>query len=168
MKTIINDINPEEQYLRIVERYKGIITKVCFYYSEDAEEFKDLRQDILAGIWSARDSFRSEASLSTWIYRISLNTCISALRKRKQRGERIPLDSITEPIQETEELKEAYQDIHTLINSLRNEDKAIILLWLDEVSYEEISEIMGLPRNTVATKLRRIKQQLATMVRAEI
>lgn len=155
----------EEGFLRVVEQNKAIITKICYFYAHDPEEFKDLRQDVLAAIWHARERFKGEASTSTWIYRISLNTCVSAMRKRNRWAKKVPIDNLAEIQAEFSDREARYSELHALINRLKGDDKAIILLWLDELPYEEIASIMGIPRNTLATKLRRIKQSLSELAR---
>lgn len=151
----------EKEFLRVVEQSKGIITKICYFYSRDPEEFQDLRQDVLAAIWHARTGFKGEANIQTWIYRISLNTCVSAMRKRSRWSKKVPLENLREIEAEFSDREAQYKELHALINRLKSDDKAIILMWLDELPYDEIAGIMGIPRNTLATKLRRIKQTLS-------
>lgn len=162
MKTtaLPDDIIAEKDFLALVHRSKGIITKICWYYAHDAAEYEDLRQDVLAAMWYARSSFRGEAAPSSWVYRVALNTCISALRREKRRGERVALENMPEMAAEESAALERYREMHALIDRLRPDDKAIILLWLDDIPYEEIAAITGMPRNTLATRLRRIKQRL--------
>ena len=160
MKQKNHSILEEEEFLQVIEKYKTIITKICYFYSNDSEEFQDLRQDVLAAIWYARSSFKGHANLSTWIYRIALNTCISALRKHKRSGKKVSLDALGDiAVVESDKIAR-YKEMYELINNLKGDDKAIILLWLDELPYEEIANIIGLQRNTLATRLRRIKQRL--------
>lgn len=158
-------ITEEEQYLAMVRRYGGIITKICYYYAKDKEDFKDLRQDVLAVLWQSRDAFREEASESTWIYRLTLNTCISTFRKRKRSPESSPLDSIAEVADNGADIEaeERYRHLHYLISQLNAREKALILMWLDEMSYDQIAAVTGAPRNTVATQLRRVKEKLIKM-----
>lgn len=163
MKHNNDSILEESEFLKIVERHKGIITKICYFYSNDSEEFQDLRQDVLAALWFSRESFRGRSHISTWIYRLALNTCISALRKRKKGGKSIPLDALMEVAGEESEKASTHKELYELISRLKGEDKAIILLWLDELPYEEIASIIGIPRNTLATRLRRIKMRLSEL-----
>jgi RNA polymerase sigma factor, sigma-70 family len=148
-------------YERIIEEHRGLITKICYYYSSSVQEFEDLRQDVCINIWRGLDTFRTESRQSTWIYRICLNTCISSWRKNSRHKNSQTLESIVEPSECDGEGKEEMETLHFLISLLSPEEKALIMLWLDEKSYDEISDVTGFNRNTVATKLRRIKDKLA-------
>ncbi|MDE6144392.1 MAG: sigma-70 family RNA polymerase sigma factor [Muribaculaceae bacterium] len=154
-----------EEYECIMERYGGLIKKICYYYSSSAQEYEDFMQDASANIWRGLDSFRKESKQSTWIYRICLNTCISGWRRNSRHNNLQTLDSIVEPGMNDGNDKEEVEALHYLISLLAPEEKALIMLWLDEKSYEEISDVTGYNRNTVATKLRRIKDKLAKKAR---
>lgn len=147
---------------------KGVIAKVCYMYASDTEHFKDLFQETQINIWQAMDKFRGEATESTWIYRITINTCISSFRRTRRHSSNISLsdndilaaaDIATDDHEHATCLKEMYR----LINRLPSLDKAIVLMWLDEKSYQEIAEVTGLTRNNVATRLSRCKQRLMAM-----
>ena len=128
------------------------------------EEMKDLRQEVLINLWKGYPQFKGTAQLSTWIYRVSLNTCITFCKKLRNKEESLPIESllagdVIDDNSKTEHLREMYR----LIYQLNRMEKAIILMWLDERSYEEIAEVCGMPRNTIATKLRRIKEKLTKL-----
>lgn len=146
----------------IVREFSLLITKVCYYFATDVVELKDLRQDVLLNIWAGWDKFRMQSKPSTWIYRVCFNTCISYQRRRRQRKKEMPLSSVLE-IEDQPFDMEKYQEMHRLIGLLSSEEKAIILMWLDENSYEEIAEVVGIKRNTVATKIKRIKEKLVRL-----
>lgn len=146
----------------IVRQYSLMITKVCYYFADNASELKDLRQDVLLNIWSGWDKFRMQSKPSTWIYRVCFNTCITYQRKNRQRKNEVPLSSLLE-IEDRPYDMEKYTEMHRLIGRLGSEEKAIILMWLDENSYEEIAEVIGIKRNTVATRLKRIKEKLVKL-----
>lgn len=156
----------EKDFDDVITEYGGIITKVCYYFASDSEEFKDLRQETFYNLWKGLDKFEHSSKLSTWIYRVCFNTCIS-FRRKENKIKKISLDHIVElPDENDEEIKlEEYKIMLSLIRKLRYEDRALIMLWLDEMSYEEISSITGLNRNTVAIKLKRIKEKLAKMAK---
>lgn len=159
METTQND-NREWTFEELISKHSLLITKVCYYFSNSLSEFQDLRQDVLVNIWSGLEKFRYDSGLSTWIYRVCFNTCISYRRKNINRRKEIPINSILEfPDSDSFDI-ENYNELHRLINLLSPEDKAIILMWLDENSYEEIAEVVGLNRNTVATRIKRIKEKL--------
>ena len=152
-----------KEFEELIENYGGIITKICYYFSSTAEEFKDLRQESLANIWNGLSKFRGDSGLSTWVYRVCLNSCVTYTRKNKRVAEKISIEKIADiPDKNGFDIAE-YNEMHRLIGKLDSENKAIILLWLDEMSYEEISTITGLPKNTVAVRLKRIKEKLVKM-----
>lgn len=146
----------------IISRYSLLITKVCYYFARNLSELKDLRQDVLVNIWTGLEKFKNESKPSTWIYRVCFNTCITYQRKNKKRKNEVPLSSVLEIEDEPFDM-EKYKEMHRLIGCLGSEEKAIILMWLDENSYEEIAAVIGIKRNTVATRLKRIKEKLVKM-----
>lgn len=145
-----------------VRKYSLMITKVCYYFATNVSELKDLRQDVLVNIWLGWDNFRMQSKPSTWIYRVCFNTCITYRRKNKQRKNEIPLSSVLEVEDQPFDMQR-YKEMHRLIGRLGSEDKAIILMWLDENSYEEIADVIGIKRNTVATRIKRIKEKLVKL-----
>lgn len=146
----------------LIKDYSLLITKVCYYFATDISELKDLRQDVLLNIWTGMERFKNQSKVSTWIYRVCFNTCITYQRKNKHRKNEIPLSSVIEVEDEPFDM-EKHREMHRLIGGLGSEEKAIILMWLDENSYEEIAEVIGIKRNTVATRLKRIKEKLVKM-----
>lgn len=158
-------LEKEREFENIVREYGGLITKICFYFSIDSEDFKDLRQEVMYHIWKGLDKFRNESKISTWIYRISFNSCISFQRKDKK-FKKISTENILNLPAEDENFRsklEEYEKMHALIQKLKYEERVIILMWLDDLSYDEIAHITGHNRNTVATKLKRIKEKLIKM-----
>lgn len=162
----MDNINSQKEradsFEKIVREYSLMITKVCYYFAENVSELKDLRQDVLLNIWTGWNKFRMQSKPSTWIYRVCFNTCITYRRKNRQRKNEVPLSNVLEIEDEPSDL-EKYKEIHRLIGRLGSEEKAIILMWLDENSYEEIADVIGIKRNTVATKLKRIKEKLVKL-----
>lgn len=154
-------MSSKENFEEIVTKYKSIIVKVCFLYAGE-EEFDDYYQEVLIQLWRSLPKFRGESEISTWIYRISLNTCITFIR-RDSKMRKIPLsqelDFWTNDVESKMQIRELYQ----LINQLNKLEKAMILLWLEEKSYEDIAAITGLSRSNVAVKLSRIKEKLKKM-----
>lgn len=152
----------EERFATILGEFGSVISGICFSYSTNKDDLKDLRQDILINIWKGLGSFRGDSSLSTWVYRVALNTCVSTVRKRRKHHSTIPLDGICEPHDETDnESRERIEALHRVITTLSPLDKAVITMWLDERKYEEIAEVTGISRNNVAVRINRIKQKLA-------
>ncbi|MDE5877766.1 MAG: RNA polymerase sigma factor [Muribaculaceae bacterium] len=158
----------ESEFIALVERQRQLIDRLCFAYARSATEFEDLRQDTLINLWKAMPGFRHQSSEHTWIYRITLNTCISALRLRSRQAPTTSLQSLYDVIDEPDDKTAVIQQLHEAISTLSPLDKSIILMWLDEVPYDEIARVTGLPRNTVATRLRRGKQTLKHIINPEI
>ena len=132
-------------------------------FSKDEEEVADLFQDILVNLWKGFAKFRGESSMSTWIYRVSLNTCISADRKKKRRGETVPLNMNINLFADSDEDTRQVRMLRTRIGRLGPFDRAIVLLWLENLSYDEIGAIVGITAKNVSVRLFRIKEQLRSM-----
>lgn len=147
---------------RILHENNNLISRICFGFAATKEEFEDLRQDAFATIWEALPRFRGESQLATWLYRVTLNTCVATIRKKQPETRHFTVDDIRDVVDHSTDEASMLAEIHDAIAELRNIDKAIVLLWLEGVCYEEISDLTGLPRNTVATRLRRAKEQLKT------
>ncbi len=151
----------EQAFLTLIKEYGRLIYKVCYLYATDEEHLKDLHQEVLIHLWQGFRSFKGEAKISFWIYRVSLNTCISFYRKHSKITDTMSLESLFDlMIDESDEKAVHLREMYRLISQLNRLEKAIILLWLDERSYEEIAEITGISRNNIASKLKRIKEKL--------
>ena len=155
----------EALFTFLIKENSRIINSVCYFYSSDSIPFEDLRQEVYINIWKGLEQFRSESKTSTWIYRVAINTALMAIRTGKKKINTVPIDSIVLNIsQETENPhKDRLEILNNLIEKLDDIEKAIILLWLDEFSYEEIAETMGLKKSNVATKIFRIKEKLSKL-----
>lgn len=152
----------ERQFASILNEFGSVISGICFSYSSNSDDLNDLRQDILINLWKGLNGFRGDASLSTWIYRVALNTCVSTIRKRSKTISTISIDNMIEPAEDTDRAsRENIELLHSLIASLSPLDKGIVTMWLDERSYEEIAEVTGISRNNVAVRINRIKKKLA-------
>jgi len=131
-------------------------------FSNDSEEVNDLFQEVLINLWKGLDSFKAQSDIRTWIYRIALNTCISANRKKKK-IEKVSLSMNIDLFDDKDEKAKQVQLLHDRINKLQPFDKAIVLLWLENMSYDEIGAIVGISTNNVAIRLFRIKEKLKNM-----
>lgn len=150
----------EEDFKKLIACENATISKICFSYAGSVAEFDDLRQDALVNIWRGMQNFRGDAARKTWIYRVTVNSCLSTIRKQiRHRHE--SLDGLYGIIEGDDSNREAIEQIHRAIGLLGAQEKAIIMMWLDELSYDEIASAMGLNRNTIATKIRRIKEKIA-------
>ena len=132
-------------------------------FSKDNDEVQDLFQDILTNLWTGFDSFRGEAQQKSWVWRVALNTCISVERKKKKRPQSVQLSMDIDLYADDDNDILQVQALHKRINSLGLVDRAIILLWLEDMSYEEIGAIMGITASNVGVKLFRIKERLKQM-----
>ena len=155
--------NIEQEFMSVIREYERVIYKVCYLYTTPNATLSDLYQEVVLNIWKAFPKFRKECKVSTWIYRIALNTCISFIRKEKNIPEIVTLTQEADRSEEDDETQAMLQQLYRMINRLGQLEKSIILLYLEEKSYEDISEITGLTVTNVATKLNRIKDKLKKM-----
>ncbi|MCM1141827.1 MAG: sigma-70 family RNA polymerase sigma factor [Muribaculum sp.] len=156
----------EKEFKALIASEGAAISKICFSYSCSVAEFDDLRQDALINIWRGMRNFRGEASQRTWIYRVTVNSCLSTIRKQS-RHQHESIEGLYGMIETDNSDKEAIEQIHRIIGTLGCQEKAIIIMWLDDLSYDEIASAMGMNRNTVATKIRRIKDKIAKEYKKE-
>ena len=153
----------EKEFANIVRQHKSTIYTVCYMFSKDEDEVADMFQDVLVNLWRGFEKFRGESSLNTWIYRVSLNTCISADRKRKRIGRHAELDMEANLYEDNDQDTRQIRQLYDRISRLGVIDRAIVLLWLDNLSYEEIGQIIGISTKKVSVKLVRIREQLKQM-----
>lgn len=151
----------EAAFRQTVSKYADTISSICFSFAKTSAEYEDLRQDALINIWRGMGQFRGEAETRTWIYRIVMNTCVSVYRKQQRNPVSNAIVKIPEIADTDTDTREDIAWLHCLISQLTNTDRCIIIMWLDEQSYEDIASVTGLNRNTVATRLRRIRLKLA-------
>ena len=152
----------EKEFAQIVREHKRRIYTVCYMFSKDVDEVADLFQEILINMWKGFSSFRGESSISTWIWRISLNTCINTSKKRS-RLETIPLNISINPYEDVDEDALQVRQLYERINRLGLIDRSIILMWLENLSYEEIGAILGISVKNVSVMLVRIREKLKQM-----
>lgn len=156
----------EREFASLVKQHSRIINKVSYFYATDKVPFDDLRQEIYVNIWLGLSQFRGDSKMSTWIYRVAVNSALMALRSSKPKIETVSLNfGLLDISSEADDAqRENLQALQSLINRLEDIEKAIMLLWLDEHSYDEIADIIGLKRNTVAVKIHRIKEKLSKQI----
>ena len=152
----------EKEFAQIVREHKRRIYTVCYMFSKDADEVADLFQEILINMWKGFPAFRGESTVSTWIWRVSLNTCINTSKKRR-RLDTIPLNVNINPYEDVDEDALQIRQLYERINRLGLVDRSIILMWLENLSYEEIGAILGISVKNVSVKLVRIKEKLKQM-----
>ncbi|MBN2263489.1 MAG: RNA polymerase sigma factor [Prolixibacteraceae bacterium] len=156
-----------EAFLNTITENQGIIHKVCGVYCDTAEDREDLFQEIVAQLWRSFPSFRNESKISTWMYRVSLNTAITHFKKDKRRPDKdgIDHDNIQiAAIEYDEAQEEKIKMLHKAITQLTGIEKSIVLLFLEDKKYEEIAEIVGITQNYVRVKMNRIKLKLKKLM----
>ncbi|MDE5989269.1 MAG: sigma-70 family RNA polymerase sigma factor [Duncaniella sp.] len=152
----------ESRFMKVVNDSRQLLCKVCYMYATDRDHFQDLYQEVLANIWVGLDSFRGESAISTWLYRTAINTCVTFFRRHSSHAASMTSLDLAADLEADDGVRmEQLREMYRLISDLDKLDKAIILMWLDERSYDEIAEVTGFTRNNVATRLHRIKQRLA-------
>ena len=152
----------EQLFTDVVYAHRNIIYKVCYMYAPQGM-VEDYFQEVLCNIWSSFDQFDGRSKRSTWIYRIALYTCISFIRRKQPASISLSFDLSSD---EDSALKEQIEELHSIINRLGNLDRALILLWLDGYSYDEMSSITGLSLSNVSVKLMRAKEKIKKMFNA--
>ena len=150
----------EKEFVALVKEQKSTIYSICYMFSKDKDEIDDLFQETLIHLWQGFKKFRNESKIETWIYRVTMNTCISMDRKEKRRGEHIALDVNIDLFDENDKDMEQVQMLYKRIQKLGLFDRAIIMLWLENLSYDEIGEIVGISAKNVSVRLVRIREQL--------
>ncbi len=158
-----NSLGPDFKLL--IENNIGIITKICRVYADNQEDFNDYFQEVTLQLWKSYKNFRGNSALSTWVYRVTLNVCLLQVKKKKRNiivlTDQLPTSWYEEPTNEKEEM---VQNLYTAIRKLKKEDRAVTFLYLEDKSYQEISEILGITVSNVGVKLNRIKQRLKEMM----
>lgn len=153
----------EQKFTALVGKYKSTIYAVCYMFSDNREELDDLFQEVLLRLWTGYDTFRGEADLRTWIYRVSMNCCLNLRRKVKRGGRHVPLSVEMDPYEDVSDRALQTKRLYDRIHRLGLVDRALILLWLEGLSYEEIGEIVGISVKNVSFQLYCIKEQLRKM-----
>ena len=157
----------EQHFLKVIEANQSKIGRICGVYAANDEDKKDMVQEVLLNIWKSWPSFKNAAKVDTWIYRIALNVCMRAKYLNEKKKFR-PIESIRfEPMAAHEEVEnELWEKLHLCIGKLEEGEKAIVILFLEDLPYKEIAEIIGISENYVAVKIRRIKSKLNKCIKS--
>ena len=158
----------EEQFRKIVDEQQERVWNICRHYARSVDDTKDLQQEVMIHVWRNLDSFRNESALSTWIYRIAVNTCLSYIMKENRRSDfnlSIDLKTVEHLMNEdetTEKLitEQKHEELMNSINQLTVIDKLLISLSIEKISTREMSDIIGITEPNVRTKLHRIREEL--------
>lgn len=146
----------------MVQEHKNTIYTVCFMFSNDSDEVNDLFQEVLINLWKGYSSFKMLSGIDTWIWKVSFNTCVSSERKKK-RHKTVPLSMDIDLFQDKDEDSKQIRQLYQRIHRLKPLDRAIVLLWLEGISYEEIGAIVGISTKNVSVRLFRIRVELKNM-----
>ncbi|WP_044207504.1 RNA polymerase sigma factor [Flammeovirga sp. OC4] len=149
-----------EFYEEYIESNKSIIYKICRAYSHSQEEFEDYFQEVCLQLWRSKESYQQQSKLSTWVYRVSLNTCLSMIKKEQKKVSTVEINEKIDQVHQFSEKEERLEELYRAIRMLKEVDRAIILLYLEEHSYQDIASIMGISSTNVGAKINRIKKQL--------
>ncbi len=153
----------EHKFVTDLERHQNIIHKVCKLYTNNQDAHNDLFQEITIQLWRAYPKFRGDAKFSTWMYRVALNTAITLYRKSKRTIQTQDFDSVLFKIEATEyddTEEEQLRQMYKAIRRLSDIEKALVFLYLEDKSYKEISETMGITEVNARVKMNRIKTKL--------
>ncbi|NBP68467.1 MAG: sigma-70 family RNA polymerase sigma factor [Cytophagia bacterium] len=159
-------VESEKPFVNLINENQGLIHKVCMMYTNDRDSRNDLFQEIVLQLWRSFPTFRGEAKITTWMYRIALNTAISGLRKQ---GRSIKTEDIREKHfnfsdDNDDTLEENYQKLQWAIRQLTEIERAMIMMALDEIPYDEIAETIGITQNNVRVRMNRIREKIKKMM----
>ena len=153
----------QPEFVQLINEHQALIHKVCNLYGHNMPDREDLFQEIVIQLWKAYPKFRGESKFSTWLYRIALNTAISGLRKQKNHitslePERLPVEIHDEAYNTQRE--EQLQQMYSAIRQLSEVERALVMLYLEDKSYEEMEDILGINQNNLRVKMNRVKEKL--------
>ncbi|GAB3255235.1 sigma-70 family RNA polymerase sigma factor [Larkinella harenae] len=157
----------EQEFVSLLNRHPGILYKVCSLFCNDPDDRNDLFQEIVLQLWKAFPQFRQEASVTTWMYRIALNTAVSNYRRKTGNVRLVPFSGSELHIPDLRDnaADESIKALYDAIEQLSPVEKAIIMLYLDDKSYDEMASIMGISKTNVGVKLNRIKSKLEKLIK---
>ena len=150
--------NLDDEFVNLVQTHRSTIYAVCYMFCDDRSDVEDMFQDVLLKLWKGFKSFRNESDIRTWIYKVSLNCCINARKRTEKQKKTTTLDFDIPDSQQEKNLQ--VQLLYKRINKLGYFDRAIIMLWLEGLSYDEIADIVGISTKNVSWRLVQIKNQL--------
>lgn len=157
-------------YTTFILPYSGIIIKICRAYTDTQEDFEDYYQEVCLQIWRSHESFREQSEWSTWVYRISLNVCLTLLKKKKKKEHHLTSHFLPDEVIEDSRyfIDESLNQLYKAIRQLSDVDRAVIMLYLEEKSYQEIAEIIGTNPNNIGVRIKRIKERLKKLLDGKV
>jgi len=165
----------QSEFQHIIDQHYGILYKIGRAYTSDQADFEDLYQEMLIQLWQSFSRFQGASKLSTFVYRVVLNTALTHQRKNKRQLQAVGLEErafrLADNSQQESALEQEREEqinlLYTCINELKKEDRAIILLHLEGNSYDEMAEIMGITVNNIGVRLLRVKKRLQKLLTAK-
>ncbi|MEQ8422813.1 MAG: sigma-70 family RNA polymerase sigma factor [Arenibacter algicola] len=157
-------------YTSSILPYAAIIIKICRAYTNTQQDFEDYFQEVCLQIWKSRNNFRAQSEWSTWVYRLSLNVCMTLLRKHKNNRRRLASDKLPSEIRDEPHTfnNDSLEQLYAAIRQLSEIDRGVILLYLEEKSYQEIADIIGTNPNNIGVRIKRIKERLKKILDGKI
>ena len=157
-------------YTSSILPFAGIIIKICRAYTNTQEDFEDYYQEVCLQIWRTKDNFNEQSEWSTWIYRLSLNVCLTLMKKDKKKKSKFDSDELPNEVAVENHAfaDESLNQLYDAIRQLSEVDRAVILLYLEEKSYQEISDIIGTNPNNIGVRIKRIKERLKKLLTLKI
>ena len=155
----------KKEFIRLINENRGIIHKITLMYTSTNADKEDLYQEICLQVWRSIGNYRGESKLSTWLYKVAINTAINSVRRRSKSINTVELDPERHYIAKDSNREQQTTLLLKAISRLNEIDRAITLLWLEEKKYEEISEIIGLTRSAVSVRLVRIRKKLEELIK---
>ena len=161
----MNEKLKETEFLQVIQKHQSIIHKICFLYCKNNSDKEDMYQEIILQLWKSFSSFKGQAAFSTWMYRVALNTAITMTKKLNLFVDTNKVSVVPYEIDNSIEFSEDVKILYKAISQLNRIEKGIILLWLEERSYEEIAATIGITVKNVSVKLVRIKSKLGEIIK---
>lgn len=157
-------------YTSSILPYAAIIIKICRAYTNSQQDFEDYYQEVCLQIWRTKDNFREQSEWSTWIYRLSLNVCLTMMKKQKKSESHFSSDHLPDEVTVESHAfaNESLNQLYAAIRQLSEIDRAVILLYLEEKSYQEIADIIGTNPNNIGVRIKRIKERLKKLLTSKI
>ncbi|HEY8935731.1 MAG TPA: sigma-70 family RNA polymerase sigma factor [Cyclobacteriaceae bacterium] len=160
-------IDEEKKFINLINEHQGLIHKICNMYEHDQEVRNDLFQEIVLQLWKSFPSFRGEAKITTWMYRIALNTAISGFRKQSKKVKTEDIDERHFNISDhsgRDDREDEFQRLQWAIRQLTEIERAMIMMALEEIPYDEIAETIGITQNNVRVRMNRIREKIKKLM----
>ena len=153
----------KDEFLDLITQHQGIIHKVCRLYRDTPEDRQDLFQEIVYQLWKSYPAFRKESGITTWMYRISLNTALASFRKKSTSINYT--DQVPDQIAAQEEADEQQEQLFAALKQLSEGERALVSLFLEDMSYRQMAEVLGISESNVGVRLNRIKSKLKNIIK---